>query len=260
MLRRLLLFLISVLLCSFCLRGPVPKTIKGPYDYFTADNLGNIYTVHGDEIIKYLADGRQFARYSNLKLGNVTSVDVTNPLKIVVYYRDYQQIVFLDNQLSVNSENVALEVLGYEQTELVCAGSNNSFWIYNKQNNELLRFNEASKKTAFTGNLKQVLQADLNPAFMQEQNNLLYLVCPGKGIFVFDVFGSFVKVISILDIRSVQVFENLLYYQRDSALCSYDQKLFEESCKIFPAQLTKKGIRYYNGKICLGAVDSVIVR
>lgn len=239
--------------------GPAPKTIKGPYDYFTADNLGNIYTVHGDEIIKYLPDGRQFARYSNLKLGAVTSLDVTNPLKIVVYYRDYQQIVFLDNQLSVNSENVALEVLGYEQADLVCAGSNNSFWIYNKQNNELLRFNEASRKTASTGNLKQVLRSDLNPLFMLEQNNLLYLVCPGKGIVVFDVFGSFVKVISILDARSVQVYENVLYFQRDSALCSYDQKLFEESCVSFPAPLTKRGIRYYNGRVCLGAIDSVLV-
>ena len=116
--------------------------IKVKSDFFNADNIGNIYTIKEDELMKFLPSGKFFARYSNLKLGNITSLDATNPLKLVLYYRDFQQIVFLDNQLSVNSENVSLEKLGYEQTDLVCASANNSFWIYNKQNNELIRFNK----------------------------------------------------------------------------------------------------------------------
>ena len=128
--------------------------IISPLDFFTTDNLGNIYTVKNDEVVKFLPNGKFFARYSNLKLGKIASIDATNPLKIILYYRDFQTIVFLDNQLSANSEAVLLDALGLEQSELVCAGSNNSFWIYNKQNNELIRFNENLKKVTATGNLK----------------------------------------------------------------------------------------------------------
>ena len=149
---RLLFFLILI----YSIHG---FTVKGKYDYFTTDNLGNIYLIHEDELIKYLPGGKLFARYSNLKLGSITSVDATNPLKILLYYRNFQQIVFLDNQLSQNSEPVSIEKLGYEQADLVCAGSNNSFWIYNKQNSELIRFDQFGRQITSTGKIKQIRNA-----------------------------------------------------------------------------------------------------
>jgi hypothetical protein len=248
-----------VIVCSFIPQSEnKPLVIKATYNSFTADNLGNIYTIYEDELLKYLPTGKSFARYSNLKLGAITTVDVTNPLKILVYYRDFQQIVFLDNQLSANSEAVSLEKLGYEQTELVCAGSNNSFWIYNKQNNELIRFNETSKKIASTGNLKQVLQTDIAPTFMLEHNNYLYLNSPETGIYVFDIFGAFSKIIALRELRNFQVSDNLVYYHKDSTFCSYDHRLFEEGCR----KLAGRGVtavKFYNKKLLVGYKDSLVV-
>jgi len=236
-----------------------PLVIKAKVDEFNVDNLGNVYVVKEDELMKFLPSGKFFARYSNLRLGRITHIDVTNPLKILLYYRDYQQIVFLDNQLSVNSEVVSLESLGYEQTYLVCVSANNSFWIYNKQNNELLRFNEHSKKVSSTGNLKQMLHADLNPEFMVEHNGFLYMNSPGGGIYVFDMFGAFSKVISLKGFRSFQVTENLIYFQRDSLFCSYDHRIFEERCKLAPYYGLSTGARFSNGKLYSAFKDSLLV-
>lgn len=247
--------------CSFMQQGePAPLVIKANFDFFTADNIGNVYTVKEDELVKYLPSGKFFARYSNLKLGAISTVDATNPLKLVIYYRDFQQIVFLDNQLSLNSETVSLERLGYEQTELVCASANNSFWIYDKQNNELIRFNENSKKIASTGNLKQVLQTELAPNFMMEYNGYLYLNSPETGIYVFDIFGAFSKIISLKGLRQLQVSEDIVYYQKDSTFCSYNHKLFEEACKPLPDQEITRGIRYGENKIYIGYKDSLVIR
>ncbi|MGZ4100177.1 MAG: hypothetical protein ACXVNM_14925, partial [Bacteroidia bacterium] len=118
---RLSVIALIIFFCSF-IKWDQPQriVIKSKLDYFTTDNIGNVYTVKDDELVKYLPTGKFFLRYSNLKLGNITTVDATNPLKLVLYYRDFQQIVFLDNQLSLNSEPVSLEKLGYEQTDLVC--------------------------------------------------------------------------------------------------------------------------------------------
>jgi hypothetical protein len=223
------------------------------------DNFGNIYLSHDSELKKYLANGKFFARYSNLQLGEISTVDVTNPLKILLYYKDLQQIIFLDNQLSINSEAVSLVNLGYEQTDLVCSSVNNSFWIYNKQNNELLRFNEASKQVAATGNLKQVLQTNLTPNFMMEHNGNLYLNCPETGIYMFDIFGTFIKIISIKNMQNFKVNETILYYQKDSSLCSYNYKLFEESCKKISKYVPKTRIKYFYDKIYKAYQDSLVV-
>lgn len=232
-------------------------TVKAKLDYFTSDNLGNIYTVKDEELVKYLPSGKFFERYSNLQLGSITSVDATNPLKILLYYRDFQQIVFLDNQLSKNSDIVSLQDLGYEQTDLVCASANNSFWIYNKQNNELVRFNENSKKIASTGNLKQVLRSDISPNFLTEHNGYLYLNCPETGIYVFDIFGTFSKIITLKDLKNFQVDDEIIYFKKDSSLCSYNFKLFDEACKTIKSNPIQ--IIYRKQKIYYGFKDSVVV-
>ena len=234
--------------------------IISPLDFFTIDNLGNIYTVKNDELVKFLPNGKFFARYSNLKLGKIASIDATNPLKIILYYRDFQTIVFLDNQLSANSEAVLLDALGLEQSELACAGSNNSFWIYNKQNNELIRFNENLKKVTATGNLKQILKTDLTPNYMIEHNGFLFLNCPNNGIFVFDMFGSYSKLIAIKELKEFSVNEKAIYYKKDSVFCSYNLKDFEEICKPLINNKFILGIKYINKKIYFGYKDSLVIK
>lgn len=248
-------------MCSaFKLEDPKSIVVKAKQTFFTGDNFGNSYIVNDDELMKYLNSGKFFARYSNLKLGTITSVDATNPLKLLLYYRDFQQIVFLDNQLSKNSEAVSLEQLGYEQTHLVCAGANNSFWIYNRQNNELIRFDENLKKVAATGNLKQILQSNLSPDFMLEHNGNLFLNCPETGILVFDIFGAFSKTLSLKGLKQFQVNENIIYYQKDSVFCSYNFKIFEEACKKIPGAKSEFVAKYFNNKLYTGYKDSLIIQ
>jgi hypothetical protein len=254
-----------VLLCLFGGFTPLepaggPFVIKTAFDDFTADNIGNVYFLKEAELQKFQANGKLFARYSNLQLGDITLVDVTNPLKILLYYRDLQQLVFLDNQLSGNSAQVSLVDLGYEQTDLVCSSVNNSFWLYNKQNNELLRFNESSQKVANTGNLKQLLRNNINPVSMLEHNNYLYLNCPDNGIYVFDMFGAFVKLIGITKLKEFQVNDKLIYFQRDSLLCSYHTKLLEELCKPLPNIGNKRPVKYLHGKLYQAFKDSLVIQ
>ncbi len=234
-------------------------TIQTAFNLFTTDNLTNSYFVKGEEIIKYNPGGKQLLKYSNKRYGRVTTIDATNPLKVLLYYKDFQQIVFLDNQLSQNGTVISLESLGYEQTDLVCTSFNNSFWIYNKQSNELLRFNENSQQIAKTGNLKQLLRADLKPDFMIEQNSFLYLNCPDLGIYVFDMYGTFNKIISLQKLPAFQVNDNILYYYRDTKLCSYDTKAFEEKCISYNDSLLKN-VRLEKDRLFFQYKDSVKVK
>lgn len=246
-----------LLICSFIKQDSLKKrVIVTKSDYFTIDEIGNVYSVKEHELIKFTANTKLFARYSNLKLGNITSVDATNPLKLLLYYRDFQQLIFVDNQLTENSEPISLENLGYEQTELVCASTNNSFWIYNKQNNELIRFNESSKKIASTGNLKQVLQVNLKPNFMREHNGFLFLNSPENGIFVFDMFGTFNRIIALKHLKRFDINSDILYFQKDSLFCSYNYKFFDEVCKV---NIGAEQTIYSNKKTYKLYSDSIVI-
>lgn len=241
-----LVLLMALLAMSF--QNDKPLIIKKPHDYFTIDNLGNMFLIKDHEIIKYLSNGNYFSRYSSLKLGTITNVDATNGLRIMLFYKDYQQIVFLDNQLSQKSDPVNLEDLGFEQTELVCPSANSGFWLFNKSNNELIRFDDHLKKLASTGNLKQVLQTELKPNFMIEHNGYLYLNCPETGIYVFDIFGAFSKVISIKNLKDFQVNEEIIYFLKANKLCSYNYKLFDEKCDTITTHKLNSAMFYKNKK------------
>lgn len=232
--------------------------IKQSFHYFTTDNFNNTYLVNGEEISKYNNSGKLFLRFSSKRYGNITTVDATNALKILLYYKDFQQLIFLDSQLSQNGEPISLENLGYEQTDLVCSSFNNSFWIYNKQNNELLRFNENSEVIAKTGNLKQILETEIKPGFMIEHNSYLYLNCPDNGIYVFDMYGTFNKIISIKNLKGFQVSNGIIYYFNNKDFCSYDAKTFNEKCISYNDSLLKN-VRIEKDRLYLQYSDSVKV-
>ncbi len=252
-------------LCGFCLlffsfqNDTKPQIIKKKHDYFAVDNLGNMLFIKEGEMIKHLANGNYFMRYSNLKLGDITAVDATNGLRLMLFYKDYQQLVFLDDQLTQKSDPVSLEKLGYEQTDLACLSANNGFWLFNKANNELVRFNDQLKKISATGNLKQMLQTEeVKPNFLIEHNGNVFLNCPDVGIYVFDIFGTFSKIISLKGLKNFQVNENIIYFQKDNGICSYNYKLFDEVCKPFPINKLSQTV-FLKNKAYLSNNDSLFV-
>jgi hypothetical protein len=158
---------------------------------------------------------------------------VTNPLKIQVFYKDFQQILFLDNQLSESNSSISLEKLGYEQCGLTCTSANNSFWIYNKQNNELIRLNNDLEPFIKTGNLKRILEIDISPNFMREHNGYLYLNCPKEGILVFDIFGTYYKTIPIKNLTEFIIQNSNIIYYKKGVLYEYQTQTFTSNEKIF---------------------------
>ncbi|GIV29463.1 MAG: hypothetical protein KatS3mg028_0529 [Bacteroidia bacterium] len=153
-----------------------------------ADNIGNLYTINDGTITKYFTN-KQTKTFSIKTFGTLQTVDITNPLRVLLYFSDFQRILFLDSQLSQNGDAIELPELGLEQCALVCTSFNNGFWAYNQANNELVRFSQMLEINVKTGNLKRILNTDIHPTFMTEHNGKLYLNSPETGILVFDIYG-----------------------------------------------------------------------
>ena len=75
--------------------------------------------------------------YSNKNLGKISQVDVSNPLRPLLLYRDMGVICVLDNTLSQQEKNIDLNSLSLYQTNCI-ANSNfdNGIWLFDVDINE----------------------------------------------------------------------------------------------------------------------------
>src|SRR5262249_33190532 len=73
------------------------KSIKGDIVAFAADDLDNIYLLSStNQLKKFNANGDSVAVFNEVKkFGQATLVDVSNPLKVLLYYKDFATIVIL---------------------------------------------------------------------------------------------------------------------------------------------------------------------
>lgn len=222
--------------CSFVFQTadpPLHIVFPEKTSHVEIDGFGNIYVINDNEIVKYNALGILQKKFSTKRYGKIDFVDAMNPLKLIVYFKDFQQIMFLDNQLTASSDMISVERIGYEQTSLVCSSANNSFWIYDKQNNELVRFDAELKSIVKTGNLKRILDIDMKPGFMMEHNNYVYLNCPNEGILVFDIYGTFYKTIPLKNLKEFNVVNGDVFYFENHTLKQYQAQTFNTIEKQF---------------------------
>lgn len=178
-----------------------PKNI----DFFDLDILGQLYFVKGSELKKYSQDGILLQNYSNLYLGDITLIDVSDPMNLLLYYQDVNQIVMLDNQLSIKNSPIDLNDLGYGQANMVCLSYSNGFWIYDPISQSLIRFNNLLEESDNSGNLKNITGYQIHPVQLIERDNQLILRDKQFGIFVFDRFGNYIKRIPFNDIDDIYI-------------------------------------------------------
>ncbi|MCA1750688.1 MAG: hypothetical protein LC670_02680 [Flavobacteriales bacterium] len=205
-------------------------TLDEEVDLICFDNLLNLYKVKNTELVKYDKNGEFKFRYSDKRLGNIGSVDVTFPLRPLLVYPDINYAVLLDNTLSNNRGNINLLNQGIDLGMLACASVQNHFWFYDAMNFSLVRTNENFKHVTNTGNLAQVLRIQsLQPNFLKEFANRVYLNNPSTGILVFDIFGTYIKTIPIIGLTEFQVNGNELVYFKEGSLFRFNSDNYEET-------------------------------
>ena len=66
---------------------------------FATDYLGNLYLINDYNLSLYDSNGNFIKKFEEYKSGKISSIDVSNPLKILVYYADFMIVKVLDKTL-----------------------------------------------------------------------------------------------------------------------------------------------------------------
>src|SRR5210317_1066783 len=203
-------------------------------DFIRSDELGNVFLVKGNQLTKYNSKGEKVHVYSNLLYGDISFIDTQDPFKILLYYQPFGQIQYLDHTLSLISTTIDLNMHYSGLPSLVCASYQGAFWVYDPIISEMVRVNQYLEISERSGNLKQVTGYNLDPNYMLERDNFLYLNDPYIGILIFDKYGSYYKTIPVKGLSSFQVFDNRIIYFINNEISIYDVKLNELSSTSVP--------------------------
>ena len=219
---------------------------------FTTDNLGNIFLLYSSGQIKKLNEnGDSVAIFNDVKKhGKIYSIDATNPLKILVYYKDFSTIVVLDRLMNVRN-TIDLRRQNIFQVRAITSAYDNNIWLYDELESKIKKIDENGNVLLQTSDFRQLYDSVPTPQVMYDRDGQLYLYDPLKGLLIFDYYGAQRSNIALKGVADLLVInrdfitgrqaERFLFYKPSSLQLSY----YKTS---LPMSAIKK-IRFSSGRL-----------
>ncbi len=187
------------------------NTYETKANLVAVDNFGSFYSASNNGVIKYNNEGNFICRYEEFKYGKIGMINVTNPMKVLVYYPDFMTVITLDKFLSPLNTYSFFD-LGYQNVSAVASSIDGQIWFYDNIDFKLKKIDETGKIYRESQPLNVILGQTPNPNFMMECDNQLYMNDPAIGILVFDMFGSYSKNVPLKGLSRFQVLQDQIVY------------------------------------------------
>ncbi|RKD12502.1 hypothetical protein BCY91_12730 [Pelobium manganitolerans] len=210
------------------------------------DHLGNLYVldVQG-ELYKYGAEGQLLWTYSNKLYGMAGALDVSDPLRVLLYYPAYQQVLVLNSNLAEISRYSFNEKPDWQVT-LVASANTNGYWIYEQLNRELRKLSTNFVEDLRSGNLYQRNGFDMHGVFMLSDEQQVYVYDTLAGVRIFDKYGNYLKTAAVFPDRVFTVVQPEIYYVKDGRLLCYNYFNFTEKVLALPREGFKDAVLSFN--------------
>jgi len=219
---------LSVALLFFCtaiaaqeLTIPVrfkSKTESTPYRYVGSDAFGWQYMLAENTFRKQM--GNVHIEYQSLSLGNVYKADIQNPLQIVLFYRQFNTVVLLDNQLNETRRINFSDMPDPLITEAVGLASQNRLWIFDANTQQLGLYDLA--RAAFRP-VTPPFTATIT--YYQSDYNYFYWIDSTGNCYVSNLFGNIQLLGTIPAYDQVQIVSSkLVLVKKDNTLLLYNMQ------------------------------------
>jgi hypothetical protein len=204
------------------------KDYRGVISDFTVDNLGNIYILfQNGQLKKLLPNGDSAAVFNNMrKFGKVYSFDVANPLKVLLFYKDFNTVVILDRFLNERSM-IDLRRQNLLQVKAIGQSYDNNIWIFDEIETKLKKIGDDGKQIDQSTDFRMIFDSAPSPEKIIDQDNFVYLYDPKMGVYIFDYFGGFKNRIPFTGWTDFKVINNSLFGRDNKFLYRYDNGSFQ---------------------------------
>jgi hypothetical protein len=179
---------------------------------FAVDPLGNCYFVTANDQLKKVNDRGDSLGVFNLtkKYGKLSYIDVSNPLKVLLFFKDYATLITIDRFMNVIN-TLDLRKRNIYQLKAVTTSYDNQLWFYDEQDAKIKKMNDNGQVTAETVDLRQQLDELPSPEIITDREGLLYLYDSAKGVYVFDYYGTLKTHIPLTGWSHFHAFNKTVY-------------------------------------------------
>ncbi|BAO54514.1 hypothetical protein [Nonlabens marinus] len=263
------LFLTLFLCCFFFAfakaQSPqIPTYIELPLgvdQFYGVDDFNNLYYGKKNVIYKrpmHVNSNTGAQQFYDVQLGDLTSVDLINPLRILLFYKDTQTVVLLDNRLNESLRISLSELQPYRYFEHSSLAGERRLWLYNQDQQRLELVDYVQNKLIVSSPIIKDkvshFTSDYNYCFLITDESVL-------------VFNSYASRTSKLDRAGIQLadydFEQLVVWQDDQLksyafTSEYQLESISNSWDV-PEQVTTESFYLKNGKLYIYALNRVSV-
>jgi hypothetical protein len=217
------------------------------------DGIGNYWVISGSKVSKIDAKGQTIAHYSNILLGNPSSLDSSDPFRVMVFYNQNQNILFLNNDAAIIGKPINFVDIGLGEVVLSCRSSLGGIWLLHREKAELLRynnqFNAVEQRISIGDEFK-----NYDPKQMTEHGGILYISLNKSIIARFDTYGAQLIPLDILHEGYFRIEANYLWVKHNNLFWKYNLNDLNEhpetyrcSCHSIPLTINK-AVACFNGK------------
>jgi hypothetical protein len=199
------------------------RTYEGDIAGAALDRLDNLYIISSKgQVKKFGAAGDSLSVYNQVRnYGQLYTLDVTNPLKLLLFYKDFKTVVVLDRFLST-MKTVDLRRYNILQPIAIGLSYDNNVWVFDEYDNKLKKIDEQGNHLFESNDFRSVFNQGISPQKIIDDNGLVYLADSSSGVFVFDNYGSFKKKIPLHSFQSIAVNRNQVVSTRPDLVTVYN--------------------------------------
>jgi hypothetical protein len=196
------------------------------------DELENLYYIKGNTFYKKTKN--ETLSYANVALGNIESIDIQNPFKILVFYKDFNSVVFLDNKLNELSTRIDFtqETL-FHNVLFVSHSSENNIWLF-ADDNKLHLYDFQNRFEKLQTQPITFYQPNFNCSQLISSYQDAFVV-GNLGIIQFNQYGNFIHFFNLENVSSVHIYKEGFTYVKDGAMFYQDKE------KNLPIQVNLEG-------------------
>ena len=206
----ILCFFLPLSLFSQAITLQHQTTIAAAAVQMAVDPLGRIYAIDANnEVLKYDRNGKLLFAYNNNTIGQLKSIDATNPLSLLLFYEELQTGILLDRTMNLQ---YTYDFLSYNipGIQVVAMANDRNIWLYDAYNFQLKLLNQSGEVIESSAPLNQLLPMVPQPNQLIAQGNWVYLNDPEQGIHLFDAFGQYHKTIPEPYLKHIQIIEETI--------------------------------------------------
>ncbi len=146
----------------------------------------DFWVINGSTVQKVDGQGKILSNYHNHSLGSPTSIDASDPFRVMIFYYQHQTLVIINTNGVALGEPISLQDLALGEITLACRSSRGGVWLYHRESSELLLTNPQ---------FSRIIQSTRvntwhDPNCLREVNDNVYLGINNASILQIDSYGA----------------------------------------------------------------------